>query len=95
MLCCSDFGARKAQMFSIFQQWTLLALESQEVIMLRAARLARGDAKAKTEARRMVFEKVAAAEQAMAALMTGGSPEAVVKAYRRRVRANARRLAKG
>ncbi|MCX5478676.1 hypothetical protein OSH08_06650 [Kaistia geumhonensis] len=82
-------------MFSIFQQWTLLALESQEVIMLRTARLARSDAGAMTEARRMVFEKVDAAEQAMAALMMGQSQLAVVRGYRRRVRANARRLSKG
>ena len=82
-------------MQSLFRQWTLLAFESQEVIALRTMALARGDAKAGREAQRMVTEKVTAACDAMTMLASGGSPEAVLRAYRRRVRANARRLGKG
>lgn len=82
-------------MLSLFRQWTLLVVEAQEVIALRTLTLARGDARAEREAHRMVDEKIAAAGRAMAILAAGGSPEAVLRSYRRRVRANARRLAKG
>jgi hypothetical protein len=42
----------------------------------------------------MVSEKVEAAAQAATHLMTGHSPDSVVAGYRRKVRANVRRLAR-
>jgi hypothetical protein len=44
------------------------------------------------EYQRMAVEKTAAAQSAMVALMTGGSPAAVMAPYVTRARANARRL---
>ncbi|MGY2049883.1 hypothetical protein [Methylobacterium sp. JK268] len=70
---------------------THLAAEAGEVVARRLAMFARGDAGAAREAHRMVAEKVRAAGEA--ALSGGALP--AVKLYRRRVRANARRLRKG
>jgi len=42
----------------------------------------------------MVSEKIAAATVAAGRVMTGSTPTAIVKGYRRKVRANARRLSK-
>jgi hypothetical protein len=72
----------------------------QRVVALRMLRLASGGPRAAKEARRMVSEKVAAVIEAqgamMAAMASGGSfNTAAAKAYRpyrRRVRANRRRL---
>ena len=47
---------------------------------------------AQAEAMRMVTEKVAAAGEAAMMLASGGSGAGVVAGYRRKVRANARRL---
>lgn len=74
---------------------TLLAMESQQVIGLRLAKLSVGGPAAQAEAQRMVSEKIAAANEAAMLMATGGSTQRVVAGYRRRVRANARRLAKG
>jgi hypothetical protein len=82
----------------VFQSWfnlTMLAAESQHVIGLRMLKLALGGAKAQEEASLMVTEKMLAANHAAARLMLGASPDSVVKGYRRKVRANARRLMKG
>ena len=79
----------------MFRPWfdlAMLALESQQVIALRMLRLAAGGAGAQREARRMVSEKIVAAAGANARLMTGASPGSVVRSYRKKVRANARRL---
>lgn len=73
---------------------TLLAMESQQVIGLRLALLATGDRAAQVEAQRMVSEKIMAANEAALLLATGGSTARVVAGYRRKVRANARRLSK-
>lgn len=73
---------------------SLLAMESQQVIGLRLAKLAAGGHAAEVEAHRMVSEKIAAASEAALLLATGGSTAKVVAGYRRKVRANARRLAK-
>jgi len=77
----------------------MLAMEAQQVIALRLMKLAAGGKAAKPEARRMVAEKVAAAQTA-AGLMTAaalrgapdGGADAVVRMLRRRVRANRKRL---
>jgi len=81
-------------MFSSWFDMTMLAMESQQVIWLRTMKLASGGPEAGVEAQRMVSEKVAAASQAAMNLMSGHSPDSVVKSYRRKVRANARRLSK-
>lgn len=70
----------------------MLAMESQAVIGLRLAKLAAGGTAAQIEAERMVSEKVMAAGEAAMMLATGGSSQAVVTGYRRKVRANQRRL---
>jgi hypothetical protein len=82
----------------VFKSWldlTMLAAESQHVLGLRMLKLALGGAKAREEANLMVTEKMLAATQAATRLMLGASPDSVVKGYRRKVRANARRLMKG
>jgi len=70
----------------------MLAMESQAVIGLRLARIAAGGAGAQTEMQRMVSEKVLAASEAAMLLASGGSSSAMVAGYRRKVRANRRRL---
>jgi ABC-type sugar transport system substrate-binding protein len=79
-----------------------LGLEASTVIGLRTMKLAAGGAKGEAEARRMVAEKVDAAVALQHLAMTGAlgfsAPSAAaktIKHYRRRVRANRRRLAKG
>lgn len=72
----------------------MLAAESQQVIWLRLMKLSAGGPKAESEARLMLTEKFAAASKATAHLMMGGNPDSLVKSYRRKVRANARRLSK-
>lgn len=73
----------------------LLGVEAQMVIGQRMAMFMLGGPKARREARLMVTEKVKAAGEAAATLATGGTPEKVVRDYRRKVRANHRRLGKG
>jgi hypothetical protein len=86
--------------------WSALALESwalgweaSTVIGLRMAKISRGDDSALGEASLMVSEKVSAAIELNAALLrrtTGMTPLAgtqhAVRLYRRKVRANRRRL---
>jgi hypothetical protein len=77
-----------------------MGVEAQSVIVLRMVRLASGNARSETEATRMVTEKIAAAAeaQAVAAMATfTGHPQHVVatkalKIFKKRVRANKRRL---
>jgi hypothetical protein len=84
-----------------FDAWSLGA-ESSAVIGLRLMKMAAGGAAAETEARRMVDEKVQAGLALQTLALTGGlgvTPHgAAAKAvahYRRKVRANRRRLAGG
>ena len=77
----------------------LLGMEAAGVIALRSAKLAQGGPEAALEAQRMVAEKMTAALAAQAELARGaltGSPQAgaarAVALYRRKVRANRRRL---
>ena len=72
----------------------MLALEANNVIALRLMKLMRGGRAAKREARLMVSEKIAAALEASASLMTGASGHDVVRRYRKHVAANAKRLGK-
>jgi hypothetical protein len=73
---------------------SMLAAESQRVIWLRTMKLALGGTAATTEAKRMVTEKMEAANQSAMRLMSGASPNSVVTDYRRKVRSNSRRLSK-
>jgi hypothetical protein len=72
----------------------MLALESNRVVALRLMKLAAGGPRARAEANRMVGEKVVEAMTACATLMAGGSTGRVTARYRKRVRANARRLSR-
>ena len=81
-------------MLSQWYGWAMLATESQQVIGLRLARIAQGGPLAAAEAQLMISEKVFAAMQASGQILAGASPDSVVRAYRRKVRANARRLMK-
>ena len=81
-----------------FDVWRA-GLEAQQVVALRLAKLARGGASATGEANRMVSEKMAAAVEAQqaaaTALLTGNAaqiPARTVALYRRKMRANRRRL---
>jgi hypothetical protein len=70
---------------------TLLTLEAQSVIGMRLAQIALGQG-TPAEAQRMVTEKMLAFMDAATIVATGGSAEAIVEGYRKRVQANARRL---
>jgi hypothetical protein len=78
-----------------------LAIEAQQVVALRLARLAAGGPRAGREAARMVTEKVGAFATAQR-MMLGATSRAesakaskqVLALYRRRVAANKRRLSK-
>lgn len=73
---------------------SMLAMESQQAIGLRLVRLASGGRGARDEARLMVSEKLASATHAAGRLMAGDTTDSVVSGYRRKVRANVRRLSK-
>jgi hypothetical protein len=81
-------------MFEPWFNWGSFVVESTTVVWLRMIKLAQGGPEADEEARLMVSEKITAATQATAHLIAGKSPECVAKSYRRKVRANARRLSK-
>lgn len=81
-----------------WEGWAL-GMEASGVIGLRALTLSRGGRTAKREKRRMVAEKVDAALALQVAALTGGlgmTPQQAasksLKHYRRKVRANRRRL---
>lgn len=72
----------------------MLGFEAQGVIAQRMAMFALGGPKAQVEAQRMVTEKMMAAGEAAMQMATGASNRTVIRGYRRKVRANARRLKK-
>jgi hypothetical protein len=80
--------------FKLASDATLLALEAQTVIGLRLGQIAMGRG-THAEAQLMVTEKVLAFVEAAATVSSGGSAHRVVKGYRRKVRANSRRLRRG
>jgi hypothetical protein len=71
-----------------------LSVEAQQVIWLRTMKLAAGGPKADREAKLMVQEKIHIAQKEALKLMMGGSPDAMVGNYRRKVKANRKRLSK-
>jgi len=74
--------------------WMMLGIEANRVIGLRLMKLMLGGRSARREARLMVTEKVDAAFKANARMMAGASSDEIIRMYRRRVAANAKRLAK-
>ena len=88
------------QYFALYRHWTLLAFEAQTVVGLRMLRLAGGGVGAHHELHRMVTEKADAAamagiDAALAFAAGRSAPEIArqaVTGYRKRVRANRRRL---
>lgn len=77
----------------------MLGMEASTVIGLRLAKLAAGGPAATAEAQRMVSEKMQAAWELQVAAATGrlgstphGQADRAIRHYRRKVRANARRL---
>jgi len=72
--------------------WPSMMFETASVISKRMRRISKGGVGAITESNRMVSEKMFAAMQAGAILASGGNLNKVMKSYRKRVRANARRL---
>ncbi len=70
---------------------TMLTLEAQAVIWTRLSQAAMGQGST-AENWLMVTEKVTAFAEAAAVIAAGGSAHKVVKGYRRKIRANAKRL---
>jgi len=79
-------------MFGFWFNAMMLGFEAQQVFFLRAMRLSMGGRRAEREASRMMSEKLIAAGQAAVAVSRGASADSIVSSYRRKVRANARRL---
>lgn len=77
--------------FRLGVETTMLGLEAQTVIWTRMSHIALGRG-SPAENLRMVTEKAAAFGEAAATLATGGSAHTVLRGYRRKVRANIRRL---
>jgi hypothetical protein len=71
----------------------MLAVEAQNVIDKRLLKIATGRVHAGEETRLMVNEKVSAAVEAGAMLMTGKTSGEVIDFYRKQVAVNATRLA--
>lgn len=81
-------------MFKFWFDMSMLGLEAQQVIWLRSMKIAMGGKAGEREVGRMVSEKAIAAEEAGFALATGKSMNSVVSGYRKKVRANRRRLSR-
>ena len=71
----------------------MLGFESHQVICLRLLKLAAGGPQAALEAQMMVSEKIQEGILAGSRMLLGATPNTVVRGYRRKVRANAKRLA--
>ncbi|MDD2706215.1 MAG: hypothetical protein PHU07_12915, partial [Acidocella sp.] len=87
-------------MANLAMQGAYLAMESQQVIALRLAKLAQGGEQSANEAALMVSEKVATLRESgvmMLEAVYAGKKDMdahkVIQLYRKRVRANQRRLA--
>lgn len=81
-------------MLKLFVEMSMLAFESQQAIWLRSLKIAAGGPAAEREAKLMVKEKVVAAQTAAVKAATGAGPVGIARGYRRKVRANVRRLSK-
>jgi len=76
----------------VFNSLAILAVEANHVVGLRMMKLMRGGRGARREAKLMISEKIDAAAKAGASLMAGASGDEIVRQYRKRVAANAKRL---
>ena len=85
---CSEFGEERP----MFHSLTMLAIDANRVVGLRVMKLMLGGRGARREAQLMVSEKIDEAFKASASLMAGASGDEIVRRYRRRVAANAKRL---
>ena len=92
----SVFSKLLAEIFMLpsWYKLMILAVQSQQVVWLRLAKLGAGGSRARREGRSMVSEKMTAARLATGRLMMGASLDRVVGGYRKKVRANLRRLSK-
>ena len=81
-------------MFGPWMTMSMLAFEAQQVIFLRTMRFALGGPGVDAESQRMVTEKIFAGARAWGQIMTGASPDRVMKGYRRKVRSNIKRLSR-
>ena len=70
----------------------MLAVEANHVVGLRIMKLMQGGRGARREAKLMISEKIDAAAKAGTSLMAGASGDEIVRQYRKRVAANAKRL---
>jgi hypothetical protein len=93
-----DLLPAAAQRVMMFLSWatlatdtTMLTIESQSVIWARLSQMALGRG-SPAENLLMVTEKVKAFAEAAATIAAGGTAHHVVKSYRKKVRANVRRL---
>src|SRR5215468_670102 len=78
----------------MLRSWMMLGFEANHVVGLRVARMILGGKRARREAKLMVTEKMEAALEANTRMMHGASADEIIRMYRRRVAANARRLSK-
>ncbi|MBN9458179.1 MAG: hypothetical protein J0I54_16220 [Bosea sp.] len=81
-------------MLKLFWEMSMLAFEAQQAIWLRTMKIAMGGPGAKREADLMVKEKILAARTAGVKAASGNGPVGIVRGYRRKVRANVRRLSR-
>lgn len=81
-------------MLRLFLEMSMLAFEAQQAIWLRSMKIAAGGPAAKRETDLMVKEKVSAAQTAVLRAATGTGPIDIARGYRRKVRANVRRLSR-
>ena len=70
------------------------AMEAQQVIWLRTLRIAKGGKPAEREAKRMISEMIKAAGRAGAMVATGAPAGEVGRMYRKKIRANRKRLSR-
>ena len=76
----------------VFNSLMKLAVDASHVVGLRMMKLVRGGRQARREADLMVTEKIDPAFEAGTRLLAGASGDEIVRRYRRRVAANAKRL---
>jgi hypothetical protein len=97
-----SMARRRSSWFGLSMSAMQLGLEAQNVIALRMIKMAAGGAAADAEFQRMFTEKAKAAVDAQVQIgisaMSGSldlAPARTIALYRRRVRANRRRLSNG
>jgi hypothetical protein len=79
----------------MFRSLMMLGFEANRVVGLRVTRMMLGGRSARREAKLMVTEKMEAALEANTRMMHGASADEIIRMYRRRVAANAKRLSRG